>query len=134
MNSGLDHNQHLDTEERKQEYTLLVGENRLLEMVAKGESLPSILDGICRLVEDVASGCFCSILLLDANGDRLVHGAAPSLPFRVWSDTHPYSGTIGALYEQALRMATGLARRGVGVGDVVAYQLPNWAEAVPSGH
>jgi len=57
-------------------------------------------------------------------------GAAPALPFRVWSDTHPFSGTIGGLYEQSLRMATGLARRGIGVGDVVAYQLPNWAEAV----
>src|SRR5437773_8655437 len=59
---------------------LLAGENRLLEMVAKGGSLPSILDGICRLVENVASGSFCSILLLDAKGDRLLHGAAPSLP------------------------------------------------------
>jgi acyl-CoA synthetase (AMP-forming)/AMP-acid ligase II len=56
--------------------------------------------------------------------------AAPALPFRVWSDTHPFSGTIGGLYEQSLRMATGLVRRGIGVGDVVAYQLPNWAEAV----
>src|SRR6185503_13182971 len=27
-------------------------------------------------------------------------------------------------------MAAGLERRGIGVGDVVAYQLPNWAEAV----
>jgi acyl-CoA synthetase (AMP-forming)/AMP-acid ligase II len=57
-------------------------------------------------------------------------GAAPTLPFRVWSDTHPFSGTIGGLYEQSLRIASGLVRRGVGVGDVVAYQLPNWAEAV----
>jgi acyl-CoA synthetase (AMP-forming)/AMP-acid ligase II len=56
--------------------------------------------------------------------------AAPNLPFRVWSETHPFSGTIGGLYEQSLRIATGLQRRGVGVGDVVAYQLPNWAEAV----
>lgn len=57
-------------------------------------------------------------------------GAAPTLPFRVWSETHPFSGTIGGLYEQSLRIATGLVRRGIGVGDVVAYQLPNWAEAV----
>lgn len=56
--------------------------------------------------------------------------AAPALPFRVWSDTHPFSGTVGGLYEQSLRMAGGLTRRGIGVGDVVAYQLPNWAEAV----
>ena len=56
--------------------------------------------------------------------------AAPQLPFHVWSEAHPYAGTTGGLYEQALRIAGGLARRGIGVGDVVAYQLPNWAEAV----
>src|SRR5258706_12097876 len=59
---------------------LLGGENRLLEMVAKGEALPSILDGICRLVEEISSGSLCSILLLDASGNQLWHGAAPSLP------------------------------------------------------
>ncbi len=58
--------------------SLLAGENRILEMVAKGESLSSILDGICRLVEEISSGSLCSILLLDDN--RLWHGAAPSLP------------------------------------------------------
>jgi acyl-CoA synthetase (AMP-forming)/AMP-acid ligase II len=57
-------------------------------------------------------------------------GAAPTLPFRVWSDTHPFAGTTGGLYERSLRIAAGLAGRGIGVGDVVAYQLPNWAEAV----
>src|SRR6267143_4151657 len=59
---------------------LLAGENRLLEMVAKGETLPSILDGICRLVEENSSGSLCSILLLGPNDNRLWHGAAPSLP------------------------------------------------------
>src|SRR5437016_10409105 len=66
--------------ELEQGEALLAGENRLLEMVAKGEALPSILDGICRLVEENSSGSLCSILLLDANGGRLWHGAAPSLP------------------------------------------------------
>src|SRR5438128_96243 len=66
--------------ELEQGEALLAGENRLLEMVAKGEALPSILDGICRLVEEISSGSLCSILLLDANDDRLWHGAAPSLP------------------------------------------------------
>src|SRR5437762_12604112 len=60
--------------------TLLAGENRLLEMLAKGESLPSILDGICRLVEEISTGSMCSILLLDPHDHRLRHGAAPSLP------------------------------------------------------
>src|SRR5213592_5200575 len=66
--------------ELEQGEALLAGENRLLEMVAKGEALPSILDGICRLVEEISSRSLCSILLLDANGGRLWHGAAPSLP------------------------------------------------------
>src|SRR5256885_11870566 len=65
--------------ELEQVDALLAGENRLLEMVAKGETLPSILDGICRLVEEISNGSLCSILLLDPNGDRLWHGAAPSL-------------------------------------------------------
>jgi acyl-CoA synthetase (AMP-forming)/AMP-acid ligase II len=56
--------------------------------------------------------------------------AASELAFRVWSRARPFSGTIGGLYEQALRLATSLDRRGIGVGDVVAYQVPNWAEAV----
>src|SRR6266404_6084453 len=66
--------------ELEQVEALLAGENRLLEMVAKGESLPSILDGICRLVEEISSGSLCSILLLDPKGNRLWLGAAPSLP------------------------------------------------------
>src|SRR6266436_7498408 len=66
--------------ELEQAEALLAAENRLLEMVAKGGALPSILDGICRLVEEISSGSLCSILLLDPNGDRLWHGAAPSLP------------------------------------------------------
>src|SRR5438094_10590426 len=66
--------------ELEQGEALLAGENRLLEMVAKGEALSSILDGICRLVEQISSGSLCSILLLDANGGRLRHGAAPNLP------------------------------------------------------
>jgi len=66
--------------ELEQAEVLLAGENRLLEMVAKGDPLPSILDGICRLVEENSDGSLCSILLLNANGDRLSHGVAPSLP------------------------------------------------------
>src|SRR6266850_946654 len=74
------HLEDVDRDERKRVEALLAGENRLLEMVAKGESLPSILDGICRLVEKISSGSLCSILLLDPSGDRLWHGAATSLP------------------------------------------------------
>ncbi|MFA5883253.1 MAG: AMP-binding protein [Acidimicrobiia bacterium] len=56
--------------------------------------------------------------------------AAPDLTFRVWSTTHPFTGTTGGLYEQSSRLAASLHRMGIGVGDVVAYQVPNWAESV----
>ena len=69
-----------DISKRKQGEALLGGEKRLLEMVAKGDSLSSILDAICGLVEELCSGCLCSILLLDSSGKRLWHGAGPSIP------------------------------------------------------
>ena len=69
-----------DISKRKQGEALLAGEKRLLEMVAKGDSLSSILDAICGLVEELCSGCLCSILLLDSSGKRLWHGAGPSIP------------------------------------------------------
>jgi acyl-CoA synthetase (AMP-forming)/AMP-acid ligase II len=49
--------------------------------------------------------------------------------FRVWSPTNPYTGTVGDVYEEALRVAGGLRQLGLGPGDVVAFQLPNWVEA-----
>ena len=69
-----------DISKRKQGEALLAGEKRLLEMVAKGDSLSSILDAICGLVEELCSGCLCSILLLDSSSKRLWHGAGPSIP------------------------------------------------------
>jgi PAS domain S-box-containing protein len=69
-----------DIEDRKGAEALLAGENRVLEMIARGNPLPSLLDALCRLVEEISSGSLCSILLLDPNGSRLWHGSAPSLP------------------------------------------------------
>jgi PAS domain S-box-containing protein len=69
-----------DIEDRKQAETLMGGEKRLLEMIARGDALTFILDALCRLVEDLASGSLTSILLFDANAKQLRHGAAPSLP------------------------------------------------------
>jgi PAS domain S-box-containing protein len=67
-----------DIEDRKRAEALLAGEKRVLEMVAKGDSLAQILDCLCRLVEEQASGVLASILLIE--GNRLRHGGAPSLP------------------------------------------------------
>jgi PAS domain S-box-containing protein len=65
------------------EESLLVAEGRILEMVIRGDTLADILDSLCRLVEGQASGLLASISLLD--GNRLRHGAAPSLP-KAYSD------------------------------------------------
>ncbi len=89
----------VDVTERKRAESLLAGEKRILEMVAKGESLAEILEGLCRMVEEQASGALASILLLD--GDRLRHGGAPSLP-KAYTDIidgtaiGPSEGSCGA--------------------------------------
>jgi formate hydrogenlyase transcriptional activator len=59
---------------------LLAGEKRVLEMIAKGDALPHILDALCRVVEEQSSDMLSSFLLLDAHGTHLRHGAAPRLP------------------------------------------------------
>jgi len=69
-----------DIEDRKRAEALLAGEKRLLEMVAAGNTLTSILDALCRLVEETASGCICGILLLDTSDTSLELARAPSLP------------------------------------------------------
>jgi PAS domain S-box-containing protein len=69
-----------DISQRKRREALLGGENRILEMVAKGDSLGEILDDLCLLVEEQSSDVVASILLMDQSGKELRHGAAPNLP------------------------------------------------------
>jgi signal transduction histidine kinase len=57
---------------------LLRGQTHILEMIALGKSLPEVLGALCNLLEHQVPGMLCSVLLLE--GDRLRHGAAPSLP------------------------------------------------------
>jgi formate hydrogenlyase transcriptional activator len=69
-----------DIEDRKRAECLLAGENLVLEMTAKGSSLESILEALCRVVEQTASGCCCSVLLFDPSGSKIQQAVAPSLP------------------------------------------------------
>jgi len=64
-------------------------------------------------------------------GEMLARGlkAAPDTEFRIHSAIRPWSGTVSEVERIARRLAAGLRRRGVGPGDVVAFQLPNWMEA-----
>jgi signal transduction histidine kinase/PAS domain-containing protein len=67
-------------EDRLWAEAVLAGEKQVLEMIAGGDALASILDALCRVAEEISCGSRCSILLLDAKGERLWQGAAPSLP------------------------------------------------------
>src|SRR5213082_881123 len=69
-----------DISQRKRQEALLAGENRVLEMVAKSDSLADILDDLCLMVEEQSTGVLASILLMDANRKQLRHGGAPNLP------------------------------------------------------
>jgi PAS domain S-box-containing protein len=69
----------IDIEDQKRAEALLAGEKRLLEMVASGRPMAEILEALCRFVESMVSGCFCSIVLLDPDGTKLQEAIAPSL-------------------------------------------------------
>ncbi len=67
-------------------------------------------------------------------GDLVADGlkANPDAGFWVHSAVRPFEGTFADVELLARRLAAGLRERGVGPGDVVALQLPNWMEAAAS--
>jgi PAS domain S-box-containing protein len=70
-----------DITERARAQRVQDGEQRALEMLAAGAPLGDILGAIVAMIEEAAPpGTIGSILLLDATGTRVVHGAAPGLP------------------------------------------------------
>ncbi|MEU9450436.1 AMP-binding protein [Streptomyces sp. NPDC048277] len=64
-------------------------------------------------------------------GELLTAGLATArdTEFRVHSEVRPWAGTFADVERTARRLAAGLRARGIGPGDVVAMQLPNWMEA-----
>jgi PAS domain S-box-containing protein len=67
--------------ETAQPVALLRAENRILELATRNTPLPEILTELASSAEELAGeGALCSILLLDSDGQRLLHGAAPHLP------------------------------------------------------
>ncbi len=56
--------------------------------------------------------------------------ATPDATVSIWSETRPWQGTYAAIHSEARRLVTALADAGLERGDVVAFQLPNWREAV----
>jgi acyl-CoA synthetase (AMP-forming)/AMP-acid ligase II len=58
--------------------------------------------------------------------------AAPRSTIDIWSETRPWHGTYADAHDEARRLAGALRAAGVEPGAVVAFQLPNWREAVVS--
>jgi len=59
-------------------------------------------------------------------------GERPELTVKIRSSVRPWTGTFADVLGAARRMASALQERGIGAGDVVAFQLPNWIEAAVS--
>ncbi len=54
--------------------------SHIMEMLAKGAPLPTLLEAIVRSVEQLHPKMLCGILLLDQDRKHLIKGATPSLP------------------------------------------------------
>ncbi|MFL6536712.1 MAG: ATP-binding protein [Chthoniobacterales bacterium] len=69
-----------DITEVKEEEVFRAGQSRVLEMIAGDLPLADVLTALVLLMERQAEGLRCSILLLQRDGKRIRHGAAPHLP------------------------------------------------------
>jgi diguanylate cyclase (GGDEF)-like protein len=94
----------------------------VLELLATGAPLQTILESVVQGVEADNEDMLCSILLLDEAGERLLVGAAPSLPAFFNAAVHGKSirGGLGACGEAVL------TRSRVIVEDI--RSAPSWAE------
>jgi len=87
---------------------LLAAEQRaLLEQIAREVPLEEVLNGMARTIEDLSPEMIVSVLLADADGKRLLHGAGPSLPafYNAAIDGIPIGDGVGACGTAAFRRA-----------------------------
>src|SRR5579864_8921555 len=90
-----------NTRTASQAESLLAAEKRTLEMIADGASLKEILNDLCHSIDVVASPVISTVLLMDADGERLWHTAGTLVP-REWLPVvsplriSPHAGCCGA--------------------------------------
>ncbi|MBL8351064.1 MAG: PAS domain S-box protein [Burkholderiaceae bacterium] len=87
-----------DITERKRAEARDAGRNRVMALIADRSPLGAVLEAIVRGLESGEPDLLCSVLLLDASGTRLRHGAAPSLPdeFNQAVDGQPIGPVAGS--------------------------------------
>jgi formate hydrogenlyase transcriptional activator len=89
------------TRTMSQAESLLAAEKRTLEMIADGASLKEVLDDLCHSIDVVASPVISTVLLMDADGERLWHAAGTLVPAE-WLPVvsplriSPHAGCCGA--------------------------------------
>ncbi|HYD83358.1 MAG TPA: PAS domain S-box protein, partial [Opitutus sp.] len=69
-----------DLTARKRTEALVNGQNQILEMIAGSEPLGETLTALLRFIEGQCDEMLCSILVLEEDGRRIRHRAAPRLP------------------------------------------------------
>jgi PAS domain S-box-containing protein len=94
-------------EDLRRQGLLLAWQHRVLERIAQGAPLPETLDVLCREAEAQAPAHHYMVLLLDEEGRRLRHGAAPSLPpsYNAALDGIPVGEGVGSCGTAAHRRA-----------------------------
>lgn len=76
----------------------------------------------------VEAGWWTDATLGGMIADRLA--ADPSATVSIWSRARPWHGTYADVDAEARRLVSMLRASGVRPGEVVAFQMPNWREAV----
>ncbi|HEX3252204.1 MAG TPA: GAF domain-containing protein [Pyrinomonadaceae bacterium] len=68
------------TDDRETQSAFEDGQKRILQMIDSNAPLAEILNSLVLLIEAQTPAMLCSVLLLSADGNHIVHGAAPNLP------------------------------------------------------
>jgi signal transduction histidine kinase len=89
----------------------LIARNSIVRLLAQGERLNAVLSEICDSVEERLPGIKAAIQIVAPNGDRLIHGGAPSLPDSYVQAINglpisPSSGTCGTAAALGERVIT----------------------------
>jgi diguanylate cyclase (GGDEF)-like protein/PAS domain S-box-containing protein len=111
-----------DITERRLADALRDGQAQILEMIATSAPLEDVLEHLVHLMESQLKGIIGSVLLLDEDGDRLRHAAAPNLPeaYTKAIDGVRIGPTVGSCGTAAYR------REAVFVADIMSDPL--WAD------
>ncbi len=131
---------HIDISHSKRAQLNEARQTEIMRLLAERESLPQILETLVRHVEADDPRMLCSIMLLDAAGLHLQHGAAPSLPAFFNDAMHGLRigalvGSCGRACTTGIRVITPDLRKDAGWTDFLplalrADLLSCWSEPI----